>query len=145
MKNNLRLNKIKGITVIRCALSGGKGVAKLWLFGSEFDFTTLSLLKKRFYEQYLLVSTITLRGMMRENHIKKLDVLKMDIEGEEYKVIKKDIKLISKNVERLLVEYHEDCDRKMRKKIISILIKNNFSVIFEKRNVLGFSNNQIIK
>lgn len=64
----------------------------------------------------------------------------MDIEGVEYKVIKKDIKLIAERVERLLVEYHTDSDRSMRKKIITILIDNNFRLIFEHRHVLGFLN-----
>ncbi len=141
VKKNLSLNKIKGVTIIKYALSDKRGEAKLWLSDNKFDIATISLSKKRQQEDsYRMVRTDTIGGLIKSHHIKKIDVFKMDIEGVEYKVLKKDIKLIVRKVEKLLVEYHTDSDKKMREKIITILTRNNFGLIFENRCVLGFLN-----
>lgn len=92
-----------------------------------------------------MVRTDTLGGVIKSYHIDRVDVLKMDIEGVEYKVLKKDIKLIAGGVERLLIEYHTDSDSRMREKIITILARNNFRLIFEHRHVLGFLNEELVK
>lgn len=138
MKKNLSLNKIKGVTILNCALSDRQGETKLWLIGNRFDNSTISSPKKNQQQDYLMVQTNTLGGVIRSKHLTRIDVLKMDIEGEEYRVLKKDIKLVTGNVERLLVEYHSDRDSRVREKIITIMTRNNFMLFFEHRHVLGF-------
>jgi FkbM family methyltransferase len=56
----------------------------------------------------------------------KIDLLKIDIEGAEYEVIKDcDSKL--KNVEKLFIEYHSNYDQLHKLNLIlNILLKNNF-------------------
>lgn len=142
MKKNLILNKIRGVTILNYALSDRKGETKLWLVGNKFDNSTISSPKKVQEQNYLMVQTNTLGGVIKSNHLARIDVFKMDIEGAEYKVIKKDIRLITTNVERLLVEYHSDRDSRVRKKIITIMTQNNFRLFFEHRHVLGFLNRE---
>ena len=142
---NMNLNKIKGVKILHYALSDKKGIARLWYSGNKFDMATISLSRKRKEEEYLIVKSETLRGIISRNYIEIIDVLKMDIEGLEYKVIKKDIKQVVGKVKRLLIEYHTDSDSKMREKIIDLLVKNNFRIIFEHRHILGFLNESLNK
>lgn len=145
IKKNLDLNKIKGVTILKFALSDKQGKDKLWLSGNNFDVPTISLPIKKRLNDYRMIETHTLAGVIKSNHLNKVDVLKMDIEGVELKVLKKEINLIMRCVDRLLVEYHSDRDSRMRKKIITLMTKNNFRFIFENRHVLGFLNEKLIK
>lgn len=146
MQKNFSLNNIKGATILKYALSSKKGKAKLWSSAREFDIATISVTRKRSSEDnYYLVKTNTLEGMVIDNRITEIDVLKMDIEGVEYQVLKKDINLIAQNVERLLVEYHTDSDLKVKGKIITMMVQNNFKLIFEHRHILGFVNCKLNK
>lgn len=66
------------------------------------------------------VKTQKLSGYLQ----KKVDFLKIDIEGAEYKVLK-DCKLLLKNVENLFVEYHSFVDSEQKLDNILTILKDN--------------------
>ncbi|NCU05929.1 MAG: FkbM family methyltransferase, partial [Chitinophagaceae bacterium] len=72
--------------------------------------------------------TITIEGKrLKDLLIKKIDFLKIDIEGAEYAVLK-DIEPSLKNVQNLFVEYHGNYDQnKELTEIFSLLVKNGFN------------------
>lgn len=68
MKKNLILNKIKGVTILKYALSDKQKDTKLWLSGNHFDIATISLSKKKLHEDdYCIVRTDTLGGGNRKS------------------------------------------------------------------------------
>lgn len=72
--------------------------------------------------------TITIEGKrLKDLLIRKVDFLKIDIEGAEYAVLK-DIEPSLKNVQNLFVEYHGNYDQnKELTEIFSILVNSGFN------------------
>lgn len=54
------------------------------------------------------VKTTTLESVLGQNKIKKVDLLKMDIEGSEYDVLYSLPKKVALQIQRMSIEYHND-------------------------------------
>jgi precorrin-6B methylase 2 len=61
--------------------------------------------------------------------LRKVDLIKMDIEGEEYNALKGAIKTIRKFKPRIIIEIHS---KELRKKIINFLKKYGYELVFER-------------
>ena len=122
------------------ALSDKDAESLLYVKNNNFDAATLVNTNKLTKSDQYLVKTSTLEQIIKDYKINRVDLLKLDIEGSEYKVIKKGVKLIKSIVQRLIVEYHYTITSGSRKKIIDLMTANNFELTFEHRHVLGFVN-----
>ena len=83
----------------------------------------------------------TLSSLMKKNNHKKIDVLKMDIEGAEYDVIE-DIVKNKIDVGQILVEFHphfEKGGRKKTKKAIKSLHENGYKCFGRSNSFLEYS------
>jgi len=130
----------------------GAGVGDYALFSSirvgkrgkvisvEADPQTFELLKKNVKENNLK-NVIPLNMFMsserersidfivKKNGLKKVDLIKMDIEGEEYNALKGAIKTIRKFKPKIIIEIHS---KELRKKILNFLKKYGYDLIFER-------------
>ena len=98
---NFKRNDLLNYHLIQKAVSGSDGNAQFDISGA-FDSFKLSAKADKTIE----VQTVKLSTFCATQNIKRIDLLKMDIEGGEYDVIEHDISFIKDKVATLLVEYH---------------------------------------
>ena len=131
LKYNLELNNLKNIKVINSALWYEKTSLKI---NSEFrdrrehSFRTV----KQKNTEGEMVESITIYDIIKDNNIKVLDILKLDIEGSENEIFTFDSKLtdcliITQNV---VIEIHDEFN--CREKIESTIQKH-----FKKMTQIG--------
>jgi FkbM family methyltransferase len=103
------------------------------------DHVSHSLLNLQKTEEYISVNVKRLSHLMKELGHQKIDLLKIDIEGAEYKVIESIIE-DDINVRVLCVEYDEcfnplDAEYRDRiRKSVNSLIKNGYSLVCNQGN-----------
>lgn len=143
MTKNFDINSICGIKTINLALSNKKGKINIILPDKkQFDSATTVFTSNSYYKLQR-VKTSTLKNIIDQEKIKTIDLLKLDIEGAEYEIIKNEIKTLKSTIKNVLVEYHSNKGNNMRKNIIKALNNNNFELYFENRHILGFNNTKI--
>ena len=84
------------------------------------------------YEKKKIIKTVKLDIYVRKNNIKKIDLLKLDTEGHELKILMGSKNLLKKNlVKYLLIEINNSKMYKNydKKKIFNFLKKNNFVLV----------------
>lgn len=110
---NLKRNGLSDYHLLQKAIAGKDGIA---LFDVSGAFDSFKLSAKA--DKTIEVQTVKLSTFCANQNIKRIDLLKMDIEGGEYDVIENDIDFIKDKVATLLVEYHnfdiEDGQRLLR-------------------------------
>jgi FkbM family methyltransferase len=106
LEENIRHNKLKNITVNRLGLSDNLEKATLY---NTSNLTTASLNVIKNSDQKEETSLITLDKYCKDNNIDKIDILKIDIEGHEYKAIKGAVEIITKSKSMVLVAEINDC------------------------------------
>ena len=139
LKRNVSLNNYKNFVVMsRCAISQKNGTGFLVKNNKNYDDLYLSSKKNINTEE---VRVFSLENYCKNNKIKHIDLLKMDIEGEEYCVLKSSIEFLKKNVLSLFVEAH-NFDKKRNIRVLKqIFRKNNFEILFEVFNRTIFVRN----
>jgi len=110
-----------------------------WNFSRKLIFKILFQSSKDFIKYQ--VSTITLDNFIKKNEIQSIDVLKIDIEGSEYELLKGAKATLKNNkVKIILVEIigKKNLYDKKEKKILNFLKKRNYTLI-KKANTLSIS------
>ena len=110
-----------------------------WNFSRKLIFKILLQSSKGFTKYQ--VSTITLDNFIKKNEIQSIDVLKIDIEGSEYELLKGAKTTLKNNkVKIILVEIigKKNLYDKKEKKILNFLKKRNYTLI-KKANTLSIS------
>jgi FkbM family methyltransferase len=134
---NIALNKIKTIFPKNMAISDYVGKGYLKKENMNNDAYHLDNSNKKIAN----CSVSTLTTIASSNKIKKVDLLKMDIEGGEYKIFqdKKSFDFIKNNVHYIFMEYH-NIDKARNYSKIKKLIEINFNILQERTNVLTLEN-----
>lgn len=143
-KQNKHLKKVgKNIRIFNCAI--GKKSEKLHFYINKIDLTnSLSKLNTKSiylkFKNFILknernppsrkINVRTLDRFCKEKRIKKIDILKIDVEGHEYDVLRGAKKII-KNVNVILIEIQKNKMYKnySQKKIYKFLKEHNFELI----------------
>ena len=110
-----------------------------WNFSRKLIFKILFQSSKDFIKYQ--VSTITLDNFIKKNEIQSIDVLKIDIEGSEYELLKGAKTTLKNNkVKIILVEIigKKNLYDKKEKKILNFLKKRNYTLV-KKANTLSIS------
>jgi hypothetical protein len=76
----------------------------------------------------LRVPAITLDQLFEKNHISKADILKMDVEGMEYDILKGTS--VFPRIEKLVLEYH---GLEIKTKLLDLLAEKGFRLVFEEK------------
>lgn len=102
LSKNLNLNQVSKFKVEGLAVSGKTGVLKFDVSGSPDAYKINDEAKDNFIE----VQSVSLSEYCKNNKISKIDILKMDIEGGEYSILRDDFDFIKNNVVKILMEFH---------------------------------------
>ena len=101
-----------------------------WNFSRKLIFKFLFINTENFIKYK--VPTITLDNFVKKNKIKSIDILKIDIEGSEYELLKGSKNTLNLNkIKIILVEIIDKKNNypKKEKKILNLLKKRNFILI----------------
>ena len=86
-KKNIELNKFEErINLYKCALGDKRGNKRLYL--NKSDIGSSSLLKNNLSTNFISVKVFSLMEILETKNIKKIDALKIDVEGFEDKIMK---------------------------------------------------------
>lgn len=130
---NIKLNKIHSVFPKKIAISDFVGEGHLKTEAMNTDAYYLDRSNKNFNCR---VSTLP-----EELGTKKVDLLKMDIEGAEYNILshRESFSYILKSVHYIFMEYH-NIDDKKNYALIKRKFKEKFKIIGERRNILTLEN-----
>lgn len=141
LKENLLANKIKEIKIIAGALFFNTGKSFLAIEADNINHH----LSKTGVE----VKTYSLRDLCKQNKIKRLDLIKMDIEGTEFEIIENWEKNDFKLFKHIIFEYHDNAknhhqnlEKKLRENGFGVQV---FPSKFEKNMGFILANNKRLK
>lgn len=92
------------------------------------------------FEEYE-VESIKILDIIRDNNLKNISLIKMDIEGAEYDIFKNLENEVFEKTDSFLVEYHDNTDNKVES-IIKKLKENNFHI--DQIRLHGKNNENVI-
>jgi len=124
LESNLKDNNVENVTIIPKALSSHEGRVKLFV---NPNWTVFSSLKSGGWTgeetgEYVEVETVLLSSLLTEH----VDLLKLDIEGEETTVIREAQNQL-KLIDHLIIEFHKT--KNHSEDLILKLLKNNFKSV----------------
>lgn len=123
---NIKLNNCHNIICFRQAISNKEG--KDYLFINPYNVGGHSFLLPT--SQKIIVPCTTLKAFIEKEKLKKIDFLKMDCEGMEYKILLNCTKDCLNKISKIALEYHDTNENFNLQKLIKFLIENNFLVKF---------------
>ena len=142
LKKNIYYNSLQEIVYpYRYAISNTKKKEKMYIFKSSNKsllFHSSSFYKQQTetidatIEEKIEVECITLRDIFDLGELDRIDVVKMDCEGEEYSIIFDTPAGYLMRIGKLFIEYHDMLSQKYtHKDLIDYLLKLKFNVVHE--------------
>lgn len=127
---NIALNKRKNITPLNCAVWKETKKLKLFITDTTTQHFTGNTDSNRHYERAIEVDAIKLDDLFRKAKIKKIDWLKLDVEGAEAEVLAGARKALKAHkISNIIIELHMPVlGRAGAKKLLAFLEKNKYSV-----------------
>jgi FkbM family methyltransferase len=103
LQKNLELQILKGrVTVLPLAIDTNEGTASMEAASLKYNSRLIPV--KPGLEQ---VRTTTLNTLVKDYRLKKIDILKMDIEGTEARIFAADLNWLDR-VENIVIEFHSE-------------------------------------
>ena len=124
LSENIKLNH-NNITPIKLAISDKNGKETLWN-GVHSARNSLTRIET---ENSEVVNTMTLKHFFDKNKIKKCDLLKIDVEGAEYKILYSTPDSIFNKIKRIVMEIHP-IEGKSKQELVEFIKSKNFDVRF---------------
>ena len=122
---NIKLNKLKNITSFNVAVLDKPGVLDFFVGAKNTGGS--SLFKNAWTNKKTTVSAISLEDVFVKNRLKKINFLKMDVEGAEYKIILNSSPELLKKIDKIALEFHDDLPHEHNyKELIAYLQKSGF-------------------
>jgi FkbM family methyltransferase len=106
LTRNLALNALTHVLAQPCAVSGEAGERELRLSLNTGGHSFHSL-ESAAPVSTITVSVVTLAEVVREHGFERIDLLKMDCEGEEYEILERCPRELLQRIRRLAMEVHD--------------------------------------
>ena len=88
--------------------------------------------------EFVSVPTTTLARVLEDQHISALDLLKLDIEGNEYEVLYSSPIEILQSIRRIALEYHAEIEQNTPEELIAFLLRAGFRLECDVRDREGY-------
>lgn len=103
---NLQLNNLSNVVAVKYAVSNSNEIKRIYLSEDENTGTSSIEVPTSHYED---VETITIDSYCEKMGINQIDLMKIDIEGHEYKALQGMKKMLSKgNIKGIFMEIHTE-------------------------------------
>jgi FkbM family methyltransferase len=130
LKKNIKTNNLKDIFAINKAVTSKIGKVEFEIVKGHTSVSGLKVYQKYRKKGQLYtikVPSITLKAVCKLYGIRKIDLLKVDIEGSELEVLRSNEKTLA-ITKKVVVEYHKN-----RKYVEELMVKNGFAVVAMER------------
>ena len=124
LKKNIEINNLKNVTPINLAVSDIKGTAEFYLASKDLG-TAHSLLEIKHQSKKIEVKQNTLDNIINDLKIKKVDLIKIDVEGVEPNVLKGAYNILKRDKPKIIFE---SLDKKCFEKCEKILKKIGYKI-----------------
>ena len=139
LKQNLKDNRIKNVHPKNLAVSNTVGQFNLEISKEDLNHSLEKAIEP--VGQSQIIQTTTLERIFAKNRMKKCNLLKLDCEGSEFKIIYSADKSIFKKIDTIFLEYHDWVGGESSEKLKSFLESVGYTVKKfpnEKIKELGF-------
>ena len=127
-KKNIELNKFEEkINLFECALGDKRGNAKLYL--EKNDIGSSSLLKNSLSTNFINVKVFSLIEILETKDIKKIDALKIDVEGFEDKIMKPFFEKSNKKLYPKIMIIEDSGKEQWEWDVISWMFKHGYKLV----------------
>lgn len=131
LTKNIKINNLKNIIPVNVAAFSEKKVVKLY----RTSMASTNSLKNTGTSEFVEVEATTIDEICMNLGLKRVDWMKIDVEGVEVEVLIGAENIISHNPQlKILIEVHSENDIL---KIKNILDRNKFSIIYDNKNDLS--------
>jgi FkbM family methyltransferase len=138
LKKNISLNQLSNVEPLECAAYSAKKKLKLFLpevEGGRTIFNTVMQDRVKSCNDFLEVEANTLDNILNENNVKRVNYVKIDVEGAEFEVLKGISNVLEANKSvTLVIEIH---GREAYLQVIDFLKAHNLQIVYEKSNQKG--------
>ncbi len=148
LQRNVDLNHFaKNVALVKGALWSKSGVIDFNLLPQVTSIGSLVVTETSFLKEAkerivkIPVRAYTLEELFENYELDKVDILKMDIEGAEYEVLKNSSHVLSR-IDRIVLEYHT---QQLRHLITSFLTAQNFDLVRHAPDRLDFGDLYFVK
>lgn len=119
LKKNIELNNLQNVIPLNLAVSDKKGISEFYLANKGLG-TASSLFEIKEHSKKVKVKTDTLDGIIKDLEIKKIDLIKIDVEGAEPRVLRGALDILKKDkpkvvFEALNKERFDECKKILKK------------------------------
>lgn len=136
LKQNIVLNKLKNVVVIEKACSSKTGKSTLYLEGTKYSGGLHSLKKYTHHVNEIEIEVETLDSIISRLGFKGVDLIKIDVEGNELEVLQGAQKIMKKYHPRIICE---SLDKISEGKITSLLKKFKYRVKrIDQENIFAY-------
>ena len=123
---NLELNQITNVVTQNMGVSHKSGSATLYL---KKDFSIgNSIYQNTGTSSTVNIKTISLRDIIENNNLQKINILKLDCEGAEYEILLNLDNAILKKIDKIVAEIHPNIKNFKINDLSEFLLSNNFEV-----------------
>jgi len=139
LKKNIKANNLKNVILVNKAVTSKKGKISFEILMGATTVSGLKIKRGDWFDQgdirKIDVQSTTLTGLYKKYKLKKIDLLKLDIQGVEMDVLRSG-KEVLPNVKKIVVEYHNFMNPKLKGDIKKFLKTKGFKLLFAEKNPL---------
>ena len=123
---NVISNGLQGrVTPVNCAVSGSRGTIELFLGSETFAHSTTIAVSA----ESIIMPSVSLGDVFRDNQIEKCDLLKINAEGAEYPILLNVEEDILSRVSKICMQCHDVDEKNNVCTVQELLADNDFRVI----------------
>jgi len=108
LQKNIQMNNFTNVSLYNLAISDKEGYVELYLSDTINTGATSITVSEFFSGKIEKAKCITIDSFLKKENIKKVDLIKIDVEGAEPKVLRGMKELLSKQSPKILIEINEE-------------------------------------
>jgi len=130
LEENCKLNGLENLHIENIAISDKRGEMPLYTPANNSILGSLRQETSSFRE---MVQAITFSDIIAEHALKRVDFLKIDVEGAEFDILFSCSDKTFAKIQRMVIEYHEfEGDKRSHQDLVNLLVLYGFKVVVEK-------------
>jgi FkbM family methyltransferase len=126
LEENVILNKLKNVKTTNCGVSDQVGTAILYIDDENSIGNSMFISNNKKIEK---IKVTNINKIIGDNHIDKINLLKLDCEGAEFSILMKLSNREIEKIEKISVEVHLDLSETNLKDLEDHLRNNGFKVV----------------
>jgi FkbM family methyltransferase len=133
LSSNMEKNKLNNVLLSNVAVSNKKGGSPFYICNEKEFNARHSLFDPGKESKKVIMQTTTLKDIIKENKLSKINFLKLDCEGAEYDILFNCPKEILDKIDKISMEFHSLDEKRNRTTLKTFLERNGFIVSFNRK------------